>query len=305
MDQATAESNALQNEGQTIYNQQMAQSQAATVAGDQLKQQADVANQNANAETAKASTEANVMNTTGSSGTLYQQNLTAQNTIFGYNPTTLQQTVQLQNQSEGLEKTALNQLELGMGGTRGLSAAGVEAKARSITTQANAFQTQLGKTIQTQEGYAATAETEASNESNAEYTSEQLDAQTYSDNAAAYISEAKNYTTAATAEYNSSTNYVFAAATNLYNFSVAALNTMLTGLDETYASIDTALTKLANSNAQNLQAETTFTNQEVAFNTQQDAQQVSAQKQANSNYEMFIKAGVSGSEAQKLAASYV
>jgi hypothetical protein len=59
------------------------------------------------------------------------------------------------------------------------------------------------------------------------------------------------------------------------------------------------------SDAQSARQTTAFVNQELSFNKQQDDQRVQAEKQANSNYSMFINAGVSGNEANQLRKSYV
>jgi hypothetical protein len=300
--QANTEEQTLENEGQTVYNQQMAESQAATVAGNQDIQQANAANQNAATQTQNASSEAQVMATTGSSGTLYQQNLTSQNSIFGYNPQTLDQTQQLQNQAVGTAATALNQLQKVQGGTRGLSAAGVEAKAQGITTESNKIETELGQSIQTQENEATAAETYASSESQAQYTEEQQAEQSYTDAATQYLAEAASYQQAAQSEYNSASNYSFDAAANLASFTGAAAEVGLTALKAADSYSMQAMTTLANSMTKLDTSEATYQEQENAFNKQQDVLQAQAQQQALANYKINISAGISPSEAKKLTA---
>lgn len=312
VNQAFSEANKLLDEGQAIYDSQMQASRDATVAGDQLTQQANVANQKASEETKKAAAVATIMNTTGSAGNLFQQNLAGQNNLFGYNPETLQKTIQLQNQSEGAAKTALNQLQEIQGGTRGLSAVGVEAKANEITTQSNAFQMQLGNAIAVQEGAAKSAESAASDEARAQYEQESQAEQAYTNAAAQYSSEANSYTKAATAEYNASSTYAAEAVGNVKAFMTAALSAMATGLTAASARLDVAYTNMSNqiaaeklSEARFNQQQTEFVNQQIAFNKQQDQERLAAQKQANENFKLFIKAGVSSKTAQKLTQNYV
>lgn len=307
VNQAFTEANTLLNQGQAIYDRQMQASRDATVAGDQLTQQANSANAKATEQTQKAAAEATIMETTGSSGNLFQQNLTGQNALFGYNPETLQRTIQLQNQSEGLAKTALSQLEEIQGGTRGLSAAGVEAKANEITTQSNAFQTQLGNAIAIQEGSAKSAEQAASEEANAQYTQEKQSEKAYTDAATQYTSEANTYAKAATTEYNMSSNYAEEAVSNVKAFMTAALNAMTVGLTAARAELDVALTNMNNQLAASQitqgkmnQQQTVLTRQQIAFNEQQNTERIAAQKQANENYKMFISAGVSNKLAQSV-----
>lgn len=307
VNQAFNEANTLLNEGQAVYDRQMQASKDATVAGDQLTQQANASNQKATEETQKAAAVATIMETTGSSGNLFQQNLTTQNALYGYNPENLQRTTQLQNQSEGLAKTALNQIQEIQGGTRGLSAAGVEAKVNEITTQSNAFQSQLGNAIAVQEGVAKTAEEAASKEANAQYNQEQLSEKAYTNAAAQYTSEANSYQKAAATEYNMASTYAEEAVSNVKAFMTAALNAMTVGLTAAKAELDVALTNMNNqlaasetSQARMNQQQTALTRQQIAFNEQQNTERIEAQKQANANYNMFIKAGVSNKLAQSV-----
>lgn len=307
VNQAFSEANTLLNEGQSVYDRQMQASKDATVAGDQLTQQANASNQKATEETQKAAAEATIMETTGSSGNLFQQNLTTQNALYGYNPENLQRTIQLQNQSEGLAKTALNQIQEIQGGTRGLSAAGVEAKVNEITTQSNAFQSQLGNAIAVQEGVAKTAEEAASKEANAQYNQEQLSEKAYTNAAAQYTSEANSYQKAAATEYNMASTYAEEAVSNVKAFMTAALSAMTVGLTAAKAELDVALTNMNNqlaasetSQARMNQQQTALTRQQIAFNEQQNKERIEAQKQANENYNMFIKAGVSNKLAQSV-----
>lgn len=278
--QANAEENTLENEGQAVYNQQMAASEAATVAGNQEIQQANAANQNATIQTQKAANEAQVMGTTGASGNLYQQNLTSQNNSFGFNSQTLDQTQQLQNQEAATAKTALSQLEQVQGGTRGLSAAGVEAKAQDITTQANTVETQLGQSIKSQEGEATTAATYASSESQYLFAGEQQAEQSYTDAATQYLSEASTYQQAAQSEYSAATTYSVDAIASLGLFTGAAGEVAYAALQAADAINDQAMTALYNSEASFAKSQTTYQEQENAFNKQQDALQLQAEKES-------------------------
>jgi hypothetical protein len=297
MSQASAEINTLQNQGQTVYNQQMTESQAATVAGNQDIQQANVANQNATTETQKASNEAQVMATTGASGNIYQQNLTSQESTFGYNAKTLDQTIQEQNQAVGQESTALNRLEHVMGGNSGLSAAGVQAKAQSITSQANQLETHLGNLIQTQEGEATTAATYASSESQYIFAGEQQAEQSYTAAAASYIATAANYQQAAQSEYNSASNYSTEASITINEFSAAMANVGNIALAASENIEKQAQASFATSEGNYQKSQAAYANQEKTYNAQQESYNKSLQPV----YEQDIGLGLSSSKAAQLS----
>lgn len=283
--QANAEENTLINQGTTVYNQQMALSKAATVQGNQDIAQAKVANQNANIQTQKASNEAKIMANSGASGKLFQQDLSSQFKITGYNPQTLAHNQELQNQTAGLEKTALNQLDNVMGGNRGLSAAGVQAKVQSITTQSNNLETSLGLSIQNELQAQTTADTQASNEATTQFKKEQQAQTSYKDSAAQYVSQAKSYNQAAKSEYNSSSNYAADATNSMVHFMIAAYHVANVALTAAHAKTTQAFNYLAQQQTGYTKSETAFANSETAFkqqtnafNKQQDAYHIAAAK---------------------------
>ncbi len=287
--QAVAEENKLQNQGQTVYNQEMTASKNATVAGNQETQQSNAADKSAGLETQKALTEAKIMATTGSSGTLYQGALSGENKIFGFNPSHLAQTQELQNQTTGEASTAINQIDNVMGGNRGLSATGVQAKVRQISTQSNNLETNLGQLILSQQTEATTAETQASKKSSTEFKSEQLSQQSYKDSAAQYLSQANTYANAAKSEYNSSTNYAIDAKNTMTNFMIASLQVANTALKADQALTTKTYNTELNQEKSYINSEKVMQIQKNSFNQSQNKFRLNAQKALNKRYANKLK----------------
>ena len=299
--QASAEENKLQNQGQAVYKQQMALSQADTIAGNQDMQQAKVSNQDANAQTQMATREGQIMATTGASGKLYQLDLSGQQQKFGFNPQTLAHNQELQTQTIGEAKTAINQITNVMGGNRGLSASGVQAKVQEITTESNNMETQLGLTIQNEQQAATIASTQASAEASSQFKQEQNAQTSYTDAARQYANQAVSYTNAAQSEYNAATNYSIDASLTLLRFSNAMLNVANTALNANRSAEAKAQASEINSEASYQKAQTVYAQKTNTFNKQQDTYYIQAQKQAFSNYKIDLSAGLSNSKALKLS----
>lgn len=299
--QARATENKLENQGQTVYRQQMALSQAATVAGNQDMQQAKVSNQEANDQTQMATKEGQIMASSGASGKLYQLDLSGQQQKFGFNPQILAHNQELQSQTVGEAKTAINQINNVMGGNRGLSAAGVQAKVQDITAQSNNMETQLGLTIQNEQQSASTAAAQASTEASSQFKQEQNAQTSYTDAARQYANQAVTYTNAAQSEYNSSTNYSIDASLTILRFSNAILSVADTALNATRAAENKAQSSALNSEATFEKSQTVYQQQTNTFNKQQDAYHIKAQKQAFANYKMDVGLGFSSRKAMKLS----